>query len=109
MMEYLQFAFNYGVPTGILLIVFRGLWLAAKWLGLELLIPLKHAAIKHLDDIGIHLKRSDDATDSLSTTMKSTCDTMSEVCTTMQGMQNDIKNIKLKVESCPHKSNPHTI
>lgn len=68
--QTIQFLINNGVAVGVLFAVLYGAYKGGKILLEHVALPLKDAAVKHLDDTSKHLERNADALDGLKCTLE---------------------------------------
>lgn len=98
---WLNLVSDYGLATVLLFLLLislgLGFWKLANWSGTNILIPLKNAAIQHLDDLRVHLTNSDE-------TMRAVKTSMQTMETTLVSLDTSHKTIHAKLDEIGRSS-----
>ena len=100
--ETMKWIFNNGLAVAIILAILYGLWKGSTAFFSMVLVPLKDAAISHLQSTTQHL-------DATNKTLEKTGETMDRVCSELRECRTDIAHIKTQTDRCRSTLHERTV
>ncbi len=100
--ETMKWIFNNGLAVAIILAILYGLWKGSTAFFSMVLVPLKDAAISHLQSTTQHL-------DATNKTLEKTGETMDRVCSELRECRTDIAHIKTQTDRCRSALHDRTV